>query len=178
MNDITIHKEIKKSVLVIKTASGLVKYCKAQLGKPYWYGTFGQLSTKSLYIQKKLQYPAYYKAKDYDDQMGQKVHDCIGLIKGFMWCTDSSDAKPRYASNGFKDYSADGYLRKAKVKGSIATMPDVEGVAVFMKGHVGVYIGDGKVIEARGHSYGVVETKLTERKWTHWAYIDEIKYSL
>ena len=25
-----------------KTAKGLVKYAKAQLGNPYWYGTFGQ----------------------------------------------------------------------------------------------------------------------------------------
>ena len=36
-----------------KTARGLVAYALAQLGKPYWYGTFGQTASKDLYIQKK-----------------------------------------------------------------------------------------------------------------------------
>ena len=45
-----------------------------------------------------------------------------------------------------------------------------------MRGHVGVYIGNGEVIEARGHEYGVVKTKLARRPWKRWAYIDEIEY--
>lgn len=159
-----------------KTAAGLIAYCIAQLGRPYWYGTFGQVSTKAIYDYNKKRFPTMYTAKDFMEQLGQKVHDCIGLIKGYMWSKDANDEHPAYATNGFKDYSADMYLRHAKRKGTISTMPDVAGIAVFMKGHVGVYIGDGEVIEARGHKYGVVKTKLKERKWTHWAYIDEIYY--
>lgn len=159
-----------------KTAVGLIAYCEAQLGRPYWYGTFGQVSTQSLYVYNKGRFPSMYRAKDFADQMGVKVHDCIGLIKGYMWGKDANDEHPAYATNGFKDYSADMYLRHAKKKGTMANFPDVAGIAVFMKGHVGVYIGDGWVIEARGHAYGVVKTRLEERKWTHWAYIDEIFY--
>ena len=159
-----------------KTNIGLVEYCKAQLGRPYWYGCFGQISTPTLLDYKERQYPKYYTATDFDDQMGVKVHDCIGLIKGYMWCKDPEDPKPQYATNGFKDLSANGYLRHAKTKGAIATIPDIPGVLVFMPGHVGVYIGDGEVIEARGHKFGVVKTKLKNRKWVNWAMVDEIQY--
>lgn len=61
-------------------------------------------------------------------------------------------------------------------KGTIGSIPDVEGVLVFMKGHVGVYIGNGEVVEARGHAYGVVKTKLKNRGWTHWGYCPYITY--
>lgn len=163
--------------LKLKNNKGLVEYCKRQLGKPYWYGCFGQLSNPSLLANKKKQYPKYYTANDFDKQMNVKVHDCIGLIKGYMWCKDAEDTKPVYCSNGFPDCSADMQYNRSKRKGStIMTMPDVEGVLVFMSGHVGVYIGNGEVIEARGHAYGVVKTKLSLRPWKRWAFIDEIQY--
>ena len=160
-----------------KTNIGLVEYAKAQLGKPYWYGCFGQLSDPSLLANKRKQYPAYYKASDFGRQMGVKVHDCIGLVKGYMWCNDPSDPKPTYCSNGFPDCSADQQFNRSKRKGEgMGGLPQVAGVLVFMKGHVGVYIGNGEVIEARGHEYGVVKTKLTRRPWKRWAYIEEIEY--
>jgi hypothetical protein len=59
---------------------------------------------------------------------------------------------------------------------SLGSLPEVAGVAVFMKGHVGIYIGNGEVIEARGHAYGVVKTKLARRPWKRWAYIEGVKY--
>lgn len=163
--------------LQLKNNRGLVQYCEAQLGKPYWYGCFGQLSSQYLYEMKKRQYPRYYTANDFKDQMGVKVHDCIGLIKGYMWCHGADDAKPVYVSNGFSDWSADSFYSHCKRKSNVmATMPDIPGIAVFMKGHVGVYVGGGEVIEARGHKYGIVRTKLSERRWQRWAYIDEIQY--
>lgn len=55
-------------------------------------------------------------------------------------------------------------------------MPDVAGILVFMNGHIGVYIGNGKVIEAKGHRYGVVETTFRGRGWTHWGYCPWITY--
>jgi cell wall-associated NlpC family hydrolase len=163
--------------LKLKNNKGLVEYCKKQLGKPYWYGTFGQISNPSLLANKKRQYPAYYTASDFGKQMGVKVHDCIGLIKGYMWCKDAEDTKPTYCSNNYPDRSADKQYADSKRKGDrISTLPEVEGVLVFMRGHVGVYIGGGYVIEARGHAYGVVKTKLERRPWKRWAYIDEIQY--
>lgn len=168
-----VHKE--NNMATSKTNIGLVEYCRAQLGKPYWWGTFGQIATKALYEQKKRQFPKYYKDDDFEKQFGQRVHDCMGMIEGYMW-SDTPESNPVYNSNGFKDTNADALYKMSKRKGSINDIPNVPGLAVFMPGHVGVYIGDGLVIEARGHKYGVVTTKLNERNWTKWAYIDAIEY--
>jgi hypothetical protein len=65
---------------------------------------------------------------------------------------------------------------KCTKKGSIGSIPEVPGVLVFLDGHVGVYIGGGYVIEARGHKYGVVKTKLKDRPWTSWGYCPYITY--
>lgn len=157
----------------MKTNLGLVDYCKAQLGFPYWYGTFGQKATQGLLRQKSAQYPSQYKWSDFVEQYGQRVHDCVGLIKGYLWC-DSPTSTPIYNANQDKDVS--GMLANCSINGNISTMPDEPGVLVFMDGHVGIYIGNGKVIEARGHLYGVVETKLKERKWTKWGKLDWIDY--
>lgn len=41
---------------------------------------------------------------------------------------------------------------------------------------IGVYIGNGEVIEAQGTAYGVVKTELNGRGWTKWLKIPNIKY--
>lgn len=158
----------------MKTSNGLVEYAKAQLGLPYWYGTYGQTSTADLYAYKRKQYPAYYKSwNDFPTQYGKRVHDCVGLIKGYLW-SDTPTSKPKY--NSSQDVSANGMLSRCAEKGAISTMPDVPGVLVFMSGHVGVYIGNGEVIEARGHEYGVVKTKLKSRPWVNWGKCPWISY--
>ena len=39
-----------------------------------------------------------------------------------------------------------------------------------------MYIGNGEVIEARGHRFGVVKTKLKERPWTEYGKLKWIEY--
>lgn len=152
-----------------KTNTGLVEYALAQLGKPYWWGTFGQIASAGLLVQKRTQYPDRYNA--YGDeckkQYGQKVHDCVGLIKGYLWC-DTPDSEPIYKAS--QDVAVSGLFTVCPENGSIDTMPDLPGVCVFMRdmSHVGVYIGDGYVVEATGHARGVVKTKLAGRGWGLW----------
>lgn len=67
-------------------------------------------------------------------------------------------------------------LDKCIKKGAIDTIPEVPGILVFMNAHVGVYIGNGEVIEAKGHAYGVVKTKLKGRGWKNWGYCPYITY--
>lgn len=157
-----------------KTAKGLIEYAKAQLGKSYWYGTFGQAASKDLYDRHKKQYPNYYKWDYTPEVAGQKVHDCCGLIKGYLFCESPTSGK--YTYNEQQDVSANQMLRLCLTKGTIANMPEVPGLLVFMDGHVGIYIGGGEVIEARGHKYGVVKTKLKNRKWTSWGYCPFVIY--
>ncbi len=164
------------SVITGKTNSGLVKYAIAQLGLPYWYGTFGQTATASLYASKRKQYPELYKYwSDFPEQYGKRVHDCVGLIKGYMWSA-SATAAPKY--NLLQDKSAAGMYSASKLKGTIDSFPLHVGQLVYKSSkktdakkihHVGVYIGGGYVVEAKGHEWGVVKTKLDGAGWTHWS---------
>lgn len=163
--------------MAAKTNNGLVAYAKAQLGKPYWYGTFGQEGTNTLLTQKQRQYSSMYtkeRVANCRKQYGEKVHDCVGLIKAYLWCDSASDKTPRYNAN--QDKSANGMYNVCKERGSINTMPELAGVLVFMDGHIGVYIGNGEVIEAKGFAYGVVKTKLAGRGWTRWGKCPYITY--
>ena len=159
----------------MKTGQGLAEYAIAQLGRPYWWGCFGQRADGALYAQKKKQYPGYYTATDFSSQYGQKVHDCVGLIKGYLWC-ESPDGSPKYKMA--QDVAVEGLYKKCSRKGDISTLPETPGVCVFMRdmGHVGVYIGNGEVVEAMGHAYGVVKTKVAGRGWAYWGMPDWISY--
>ena len=55
-------------------------------------------------------------------------------------------------------------------------MPDIPGLAVWQQGHIGIYVGDGKVVEAMTTTVGVVTTDLNNRGWTHWLKIPYINY--
>jgi len=158
-----------------KSAQGLVEYCEAQLGLPYWWGTFGQTATAQLYYEKKAQYPGYYTAGDFMNQIGKRVHDCVGMIKGYLWSATPT-SNPVYTPS--QDVNVPGLYAKCSKRGSISGMPDIPGVCVFMGSlnHVGVYIGNGEAIEARGHAYGVVKTKLNGRGWALWGMPDWIEY--
>ena len=160
----------------MKTGQGLAEYAIAQLGRPYWWGTFGHMADGALYAQKKKQYPAHYTAADFSNQYGQKVHDCVGLIKGYLWC-DTPDSEPIYKAA--QDVAVSGLFMACPESGSIGTMPDLPGVCVFMRdmSHVGVYIGDGYVVEATGHARGVVKTKLAGRGWALWGKPRWISYT-
>ncbi len=160
----------------MKTNTGLVEYAEAQIGRPYWYGTFGNKATQDLLDRKTAQYPQHYqfaRMERYKSQLGFRVHDCVGLIKGYLW-SDGVNAVPKY--NGEQDVSANSLLKKCKQRGRMHTMPEIPGVLVFMPGHVGIYCGAGRVIEARGFNYGVVETVLDERNWEYWGKCPWIKY--
>ena len=155
-----------------KTNSGLLAYAKAQVGLPYWYGTYGQTASASLYSSKKSQYPSYYTASDFASQYGKRVHDCVGLIKGYLW-SDSATATPKY--NSAQDKSASGMYAAASTKGKISTFPKTAGLLVFRGSstsgisHVGVYDGAGYVYEAKGHAYGVVKSAYSASNWNYWA---------
>lgn len=70
-----------------------------------------------------------------------------------------------------------GMLQNCNEIGDIKSIPDIAGVLVFMSGHVGIYIGNGEVIEAKGHAYGVVKTKLEARPWKNYGKLKWIEYS-
>ena len=162
----------------MKNASWLCEYARGQLGKPYWYGAFGQVASAGLLAEKRKQYPKYYDQSQYrlrfDTQFGQKVHDCSGLIKGALWC-DTIDAAPKY--NVAQDKGANGMIDACTEKGTINTIQNIPGLVVWKNNHIGIYIGDGYVIEAIGHDYGVIKTKLEDNAWLKWGKLPWVEYT-
>jgi hypothetical protein len=158
------------------TNKELAAFVQSKLGQPYLYGALGQIVTVSLIHRLAVMYPRTYTtsylAKAWK-LSGKQAFDCVGLIKFFAW-GNTGDTLTVY--DGDTDISADGAYSKATVKGPIHTMPDVPGVCVRFSGHIGVYVGDGKVVEARGIDYGVVETELSQRPWAHWLQYPGIDY--
>jgi hypothetical protein len=156
----------------------LVEYAKQALNEKWGYvwGTFGQVLTPELLKRKNMQYPGigYYLEFIKQHWMGKKVADCVGLIKGFYW---SESGELRYDAN--TDISADGMYERATKKGPISTMPEIPGICLHSGGHIGIYIGNGRVIEAHGTKYGVIETPLKgagATSWVHWLYCPYIIY--
>jgi len=149
-----------------------------QAGWGYVWGTYGSVLSRS-YLQSKVeQYPDHVGSmEDFIKRnwMGKRTADCVGLIKGYGWLNPETQAI-EYGTNGVPDISADDMYRNATEKGSIGSMPDIPGLAVWKEGHIGIYIGDGYVIEAMGTRYGVRKTELSKRSWTHWLKIPYITY--
>lgn len=162
----------------MKNSNGLVLYAKAQLGLPYWYGTFGQKACPTLLNSKRKQYPSYYKATDFNTQYNKRVHDCVGLIKGYIW-SDTNTSVPKY--NASQDVSASGMYNRSTSRGDMSTFPALNGTLVYKKSgnrisHVGIYCVDGYVYEAKGHKYGVVSTKFNKDDWKLWSLCPFIEY--
>lgn len=77
--------------------------------------------------------------------------DCIGLIKGIAWgwagVKNATYGGAKYASNGVNDYGADMTISICEgVSRDFSTI--VPGEAVWMSGHIGIYIGDGLCVES------------------------------
>lgn len=165
---------------MVKTNLMLCDYCEAQVGKYYWYGCFGQISSPSLLAEKRRQYPSRYTATDFKNQFGTNVFDCAGLPKGFLMAEEKDgkvDPSQNVKYDSRYDYSANGMIAQCKEQGEYSSMPEIKGLVVWKSGHMGVYVGGGIIIEAKGHAYGVVRTpKVGGTKWQKWGKLPWIEY--
>lgn len=75
---------------------------------------------------------------------GRTAWDCSGLLKGILWGYPDSG---KYQSNDVHDQNADTIISKCNnVSTDFSNL--LLGEIVWMKGHMGIYVGNGKVIEA------------------------------
>lgn len=165
---------------MVKTNTGLVDFVQKAFndGWGYVYGTIGQLCTTSLLDDCARRCPGNNEAGGPMRTLGNKwldkhVADCAGLIKCYIM-TDTFGGALHYDSS--KDIGANTMFNKATEKGVISTLPEIPGLLLHAEGHVGVYIGGGYAIEARGTAYGVVKTVVKNRSWTHWFKSTLIQY--
>lgn len=148
----------------------VVDYVKAQVGKQYWNGTFGQLGTRSLYEQNKKRLPAEYKWT-YEDKMAKtNCFDCHGLIKSIFWSGNKEHPEKLTYQKEMPDCDIPTAYNRCTSKGPISSIPEIPGLYLFTKnmGHIAVYIGNGLLVEAKGHAWGVVLSKVSERSFAYW----------
>ena len=143
--------------MAIKTATELVAKCKdvVQNYKTlYVLGCFGApLNTKNK--------DRYCRNQAYNKQASRTTKiraassdtfgfDCVCLIKGLLWGWNGDTSKTyggaSYASNDVPDIGADQMIKKCKDVSTDFTNI-LPGEAVWIEGHIGVYIGDGLAIE-------------------------------
>lgn len=163
-----------------KNNLGLVQWAiqAHEAGWGYIYGTYGNVITENLLQDRAAVFGS--EVTDYMDfirqnWLGKRTADCVGLIKGYGWY-DAESGEIKVGSNGMMDVGANAMFSNATVKGTIDTIPEVPGLAVWVDGHIGIYIGNGEVIEAMNTLRGVTRTQLAGREWTHWLQIPYISY--
>jgi len=147
-------------------------------GWGYVYGTYGNVLTKSVLNEKAERYPEdveVYMDFITSHWLGKRTADCVGLIKGYGWFNVDT-GNIQVGTNGMPDINADDMYRTATEKGRIDTIPETPGLAVWQRGHIGIYIGDGRVIHASTTTKGIIESDIHAAGFTHWLKIPYINY--
>lgn len=109
--------------------------------------------------------------------------DCVCLIKGILWGWNGNKnhvyGGATYCSNGVPDIGTEEIVTKKYCTGISENMSNiVPGEILYLKGHVGVYIGDGKVIECTPAWENKVQvTKLSQRDWIRHGKLNFIDYT-
>lgn len=177
-NEIKESKEIAKTLADDTpgfTGKKLAEYCLKvyQDGWVYWYGTYGQKCSDSLYNSKKKQYKDHYgpsRTAGYKKDIANKKRcaDCVGLIKSYFWSGGNINTLPKYGTNHCPDVSANGMFNLCKQSGAISSIPDEPGLVVWHSGHIGVYVGGGYTVELMGFDYDCKKKKVTAGSWKKW----------
>lgn len=121
----------------------------------------------------------YYGAMYGSKWVGHWVTDCSGL---FYWAFKELGGYMYHGSNTMWDKycTSKGQLSNGKRTDGKELKP---GTAVFTlkngsdRSHVGLYIGNGRVIEASGTQAGVVMTEVSNKKWNEWGELTGVTYS-
>lgn len=91
--------------------------------------------------------------------VGPNGYDCSGLIYAYAGGAHNSEA----------------LLGLCTETGSASSIPDIPGLLLWRPGHVGVYVGGGMAIDARGTQYGIVYESAAG-KWQKWGKLSMLSY--
>ena len=111
----------------------------------------------------KWAFKAYYEGWEYVYAGCEEGYvDCSGLIK----------SKVEVCARGTEEL-----LAESALSGPIETIPEIPGLGVYYQGHVGIYVGDGMVIDARTEASGIGYDPVEYEHWTNWFEIKGVDYS-
>ena len=180
----------RKAVSLLKSSSfvDILKKIATEQKTVYAWGMFGSAITIATVTAKAKQYPAWYTQQKIVSvftpiyRNGALVwgFDCVGLIKAVLWGWNGDTGKTYggavYASGGVPDLSADKMIGVCSDVGSNFSNVAV-GEFLWMKGHCGIYVGNGQVVESTPKwKNGVQITSLSARKWLKHGKLPYVEY--
>lgn len=144
-----------------KTAAGLIAFAKSKIGTPYVYGAKGAVMSLAKIQALRKMYGSNCVWKSDDKKAGRVCVDCSGLIS---WYTGIVRGSGQYKSTAVEVIP-------------ISKRSDVHiGWAVWMNGHIGIYLGNDQYIAADGSAYGVRIANLSQNGFTHLLKLCDIDY--
>ncbi len=152
------------------TASGLITHAQQALarGAKYLFGCALKPLTLAELDRLHSEYPQYVTDARYQiarsQYIGQICTDCSGLVYSYF-------PKYRQTDQMYNGAKTRNRLDKNNVVGVVPP-----GAVLWRDGHVGIYIGNGMEIEARGFDYGMQKRKVSDTTFTHWLTFDGMLY--
>lgn len=150
----------------MQKANDLADYAISKQGTPYFYGAKMEPLTRDKMNRLHALYPnivtdTYLVIAEQQSQIGKINVDCSGLIGAF-----------RGKQIGSSQLYSSAYKRLP-----ISQVNDfARGTVLWKQGHVGVYIGDGMCVEAKGIRYGTVKTPVKNTKWLYGLTFGDMEY--
>lgn len=177
------------------TNNDFVYFCQNLLGAPYWFNASTIKATKNAYKVNSIRFPEEYR-KDlsfYEQAIAEHeiVTDAVGLIKGFAWSNGGKDVLAnrgnnvvhtyKIGANGCPDKTINGMFAWATTQnikwGNVESIPEVSGIIVTTHGRLGIYEGNGYVIEANKEAGYVTREHISKVGWRFWYELPFIHYS-
>lgn len=161
---------------ILMKAKDFIQKAREIVNQPtiYVMGGIGQKLTNSSVNFFANNYPYNTpRVSMYRMNLGKYAFDCVGLIKAILW--DWKPGNYKYAINGIPDINANQMIDRCKPV-PLDNMP--VGAVVWQTDHIGIYIGDGKVIEATPAFENRVQvTNFKGRGWTKAGKLPWIDYT-
>lgn len=162
--------------------STITAWLDEQIGCPYIYGATGQACTPQYRRARMDQYPEYADMirRNCPRLMNDQIKTCggckwaeVGVGRLAYDCAQLTRRAMEQVGIALVSGANSQWLKTAFVaKGKIADMPRNLFCLVYRedsdgrKHHTGNYTGDGWVVHAKGHDYGVVRERLQDTKFT------------
>lgn len=144
-----------------KTSSGLVEFAQSKIGTPYIYGAKGTVMSLADIQKLRRIYGQNCVWLSDDKKAGRVCVDCSGLIS---WYTGIVRGSSQY-----KQTAIDVIPISQRTNAHI-------GWAVWMNGHIGIYLGNDTYIAADGSAHGVRIANLNQNRFTHLLKLCDIDY--
>lgn len=155
--------------------TGFIEYLESHVGDMYVWGAQGQqvdsMSDPYAWIERRetsdTNYNRAVKFMEKAEKRPLYAFDCSGLIVHYIsdikhWMKGDTNAQGLYRMCGENR----GYAGKTPMCAGDLVFKYSESSKKMV--HVGVYVGDGYTIEAKGRDDGVCKRKLSDGNWTHW----------